>query len=107
LGKLDDVRLKELGVVVSIIGTIGSVWYTAGQIQERLDGITERIERLERHEDSRFDHVSQIQSTQAPGGSSEPDPFQQRQEVAFVLPEVRPYRPGGGPEPLPGSPGAD
>jgi hypothetical protein len=107
VGKLDSVNLKELGVVLSIIGTIGSVWYTAGRLEERLISLSQRIERLENHEDSHFSSTNEVESTQAPGGSRERYPVQQREEVAFVVPEVHPHRISRRPRPLPGGTAAD
>lgn len=107
MGKLDSVNLKELGVVISIIGTIGSVWYTAGRLEERLIGLSQRIERLENHEDSHFNHVEQAESTQAPGGNGEQHPVKQREEVAFVVPEVYHHRTGRRSQPLSGGSASD
>lgn len=107
MGKLDSVNLKELGVVLSIIGTIGSVWYTAGRLEERLISLSQRIERLEQHEDSHFDRVSEVEPTQAPGGSGERYPVQQREEVAFVVPEVHPHRLSRRSRPVPRGAAAD
>lgn len=105
--KLEGVNLKELGVVISIIGTIGSVWYTAGRLEERLIGLGHRIERLEQHEDSHFDRLKQVESTQAPGGNGEQSPVKQREEVAFVVPEVHHHRFNRRPRPFSGGSAAD
>ena len=107
MGKLDSVNLKELGVVISIIGTIGSVWYTAGRLEERLVALDQRIERLEDHEDSHFERISEAEPTQAPGGNGEQHPVKQREEVAFVVPEVYHHRTGRRSQPLPGGSAAD